>query len=94
MLLKQIPYSAKLWWGKTLANRLFHNFGEENVGKLTIANISYLSESRIWLGKILANDVRFAKFAKAFPCQNIVLYIYQPNYSPGYILVCRIISKL
>ena len=67
-----IPYSAKFWRGKTLANRSFQTFGEENVGELTIANniISYFSESGIWLGKILANDVQFAKFAKVFPRQN------------------------
>ena len=28
----------------------------------------------IWLGKILANGVQFAKFAKVFPRQNFVLY--------------------
>ena len=71
-----IPYSAKFWRGKTLANRLFQTFGEENVGELTIANniISYFSESGIWLGKILANDVQFAKFTKVFPRQNFALY--------------------
>ena len=37
-----IPYSAKCWQGKTLANLSFQSFGEENVGKFTIANISYL----------------------------------------------------
>ena len=72
----KIPYNAKFWRGKTLANRSFQTFGEENVGKLTIANniISYFSESGIWLGKILANDVQFAKFAKVFPRQNFALY--------------------
>ena len=71
-----VPYSAKFWRGKTLANRSFQTFGEENVGELTIANniISYFSESGIWLGKILANDVQFAKFAKVFPHQNFALY--------------------
>ena len=38
-----VPYSAKLWRVKTLvANRSFQSFGEENVGKFTIANISNL----------------------------------------------------
>ena len=71
-----IPYSAKFWRGKTLANRSFQTFGEENVGELTIANniISYFNESGIWLGKILANDVQFAKSAKVFPRQNFALY--------------------
>ena len=43
------------------------SFSEENVGKFTIAYISYFSESGIWLGKILVNGVRFAKFAQVFP---------------------------
>ena len=78
-------YSVKLWWGKTLANQLFQGFGEENVGEFTIANISYFSESGIWLGKILANDVRFAKFAtKVFPCQNFALYGILPSQSPNF----------
>ena len=33
--------------------------------------ISHFSESGIWLGKILANDV---PFAKVFPRQNFALY--------------------
>ena len=37
-LARDIPYSAKFWRGKTLANRSFQTFGEENVGELTIAN--------------------------------------------------------
>ena len=49
-------------------------FGEENVGEFTIATISYSSEPGIWLGKTLANDVRFAKFAKVFPHQSFALY--------------------
>ena len=36
--------------------------------------ISYFSESGIWLGKILVDDVQFAKFAKVFPHQNFALY--------------------
>ena len=43
------------------------SFDEENVGEFTIANISYFSEPGIWLGKILANGVRFAKFSKVSP---------------------------
>ena len=50
-------------------NRLFWSFGEENVGEFTIANVSYFSESRIWLGKILANDILFAKFVKVSPAR-------------------------
>ena len=61
-----IVYSVKIWWGKTLVNQLFQSFGKENVGKFTTANISYFSESGIWLGKILTNDVCLAKFA-SFP---------------------------
>ena len=59
-----ILYSAKCWQDKTLANQSFQSFGEENIGEFTIATISYYSESGIWLGKILANDDCFAKFAK------------------------------
>ena len=48
------------------------------LAKKTLANlqlyISHFSESGIWLGKILANDVPFAKFAKVFPRQNFALY--------------------
>ena len=44
-----------------MANQSFQSFGKENVGEFTMANISYFSESGIWLGKILANYVRFAK---------------------------------
>ena len=33
--------STKNWRNKTLVNQLFQSFGEENVGKFTIANISY-----------------------------------------------------
>ena len=62
-LLFNILYSAKFWRVKTLANRSFQSFGKENVGKFTIASVTYFSESGIWLGKILASDVCFAKFA-------------------------------
>ena len=64
MHMKHILHSAKFWRSKTLANRLFQSFGKGNVGKFTIANISYFSESGIWLGKILANDICFAKFTE------------------------------
>ena len=73
---QEVPYSAKFWWDKTLANRSFQSFGEEYVGEFTIANVSYLSESQIWLGKILANDVCFAKFAKVFPSLNFCTIRY------------------
>ena len=55
-----------------------HHFG---LARKTLANvqqvatISYYSESEIWLGKILANDDRFAKFTKVFPHQSFTLYI-------------------
>ena len=50
-----ILHSAKLWRGKTLANRSFQSFDEENVGKFTVANISYYSN----LGKIVVNNIYF-----------------------------------
>ena len=49
------------------------SFGEENVGEFTIANISYFSEPRIWLSKILANGIHFAKIAEVFPHQGFAL---------------------
>ena len=60
--------------GRNLSELIVLDFGEENVGKFTIANISYFSESGIWLGKILANGICYAKFAKVFPSQNFVLW--------------------
>ena len=60
---------VKLWQ----INR-FMSYGEENVGEFTIANVSYFSEPGIWLGKILANSVHFAKFTKVFPKQKFALY--------------------
>ena len=59
----------------SLANRSFQSFGEENVGK-SIANISYFSESGIWLGKILANDICFAKVLPWPPEFCAVRYIF------------------
>ena len=57
---------------KTLANWLLQSFVEENV-KFTMANIGYFSESGIWLGEILVNSIHYAKFAKVFPHQNLML---------------------
>ena len=34
-ILTNVPYSAKFWQGKTLGNRSFQSFGEENVGEFT-----------------------------------------------------------
>ena len=48
--------------GKTVANQSFQSFGKENVDEFKI--LANLSGSEIWLGKILANDVCFAKFAQ------------------------------
>ena len=43
------------------------------LARKTLANlqlyISHFSESGIWMGKILANDVPFAKFAEVFPAR-------------------------
>ena len=52
----------------------FQGFGGENVGEFTVAYISYCSKSGIWLGKMLANGVSFAKSAKVFPRQKFPLY--------------------
>ena len=60
-----------------MVNRSFQSSGEENVGEFTIANISYFSESGIWLGKILVNDVRFAKFTKISPAKILCYTVVQ-----------------
>ena len=36
----RIPYSAKWWQGKTLANQLFQSFGKENVGEFKLLTFS------------------------------------------------------
>ena len=38
-----IPYSAKFWRGKILANRSFQTFGDENVGELLIILLATLA---------------------------------------------------
>ena len=47
------------------------------LARKTLANlqlyISHFSESGIWLGKILTNDIPFAKFTKVFLHQNFAL---------------------
>ena len=73
-----VPYSTKCWRGKTMVNRSLE-FLQGNVGEFTIATIRYYSESGIRLGKVLANDDRFAKF----PCQSFALY--------G--IICNLLSK-
>ena len=77
-----IPYSAKFWRGKIMANRSLQTFGEEKRWRIANNIISYFSESGIWLGKILTNDVQFAKFAKVFPRQNFALYGISISYIP------------
>ena len=52
----------------------FRVLARENVDKFTIANISYFSESGIWLGKIFVNDIWFTKFTIVFCRQNIQIY--------------------
>ena len=39
----QLPYSAKFWRGKILANRSFQTFGEENVSELLIILLATLA---------------------------------------------------
>ena len=74
-----IPYSAKFWRGKTLANRSFQSLGKENVGEFTAIYISHFSESGIWLGKILANDV---SFAKVFPARILRYTVHGRTLNP------------
>ena len=60
----------------------------ENVGEFTIVYISYFSESGIWLGKILANGVPFAKSASFPPPMFCAIrYIIVLNFCANY-LVC------
>ena len=54
----QILYSTKLWQCITLANQSFQIFGKENVGEFTIANISYFSESEIWLLRYMVDTTK------------------------------------
>ena len=69
-------------------NRSFQSIGEENVGEFTIPNINYFSEYGIWLGKILANDIRFTKFTKVFPVKvlhyMVLIISLQTVYSEEY----------
>ena len=53
-------------------NGSFQVFSEESVGKFKLL----LSESGIWLGKILGNDISFVKFLEAFPHHCFVLYLF------------------
>ena len=53
---------VKLW-----RTNSFTVLERNNVDEFTIA-------IGIWLGKILVNDVHFAKFTKVFSCQNFALY--------------------
>ena len=66
-----MPYSTKFWWGETLANRSFQGF----LARKMLASLQQLAlaplVNGIWLGKILANDIHFAK---VFRRQNIALY--------------------
>ena len=41
--------------------------------RILIAIYIVHGEYEIWLGKILANEIRFTKFAKVFLCQNFAL---------------------
>ena len=66
-----IPYSAERWWGKTLANQSFQSFGEENIGEFKL--LIFIG-SGVWLGKILANNIRFTKLANVFPHHCFALY--------------------
>ena len=68
--------SAKFWPGKTLANQSFQSFGEGKCWRIYNSLHCYCSESGIWLGKILANDVPFAKSAKVSPAKIFRYMVY------------------
>ena len=42
----------------------------------SVLSVLLLSEPGIWLGKILANGVSFAKFAKVFPAKFLCYRVY------------------
>ena len=69
-----ILYSTKQWQRKILANQSFQSFGEKSFGEFKLLTFSKLSGSGIWLGKILVNNVRLAKFAKVFSRHHFALY--------------------
>ena len=50
---------------------IIQSFGKENIEEFTKVNLSYFSQSAIWL---LVNDARCAKFVNAQPQQNFTLY--------------------
>ena len=59
------------------------NFGKSNRFRVSVrkmlANLNFLSlankvDLEFWLGKILANDIHFAKFTKDFPSHHFALY--------------------
>ena len=78
-----ILYSAKFW----RIDR-FRVLAGENVGDFAVAYISYCSESGIWLGKILANGVSFAKSAKVFPCQEFRYTVHMYLHMCVYVCIC------
>ena len=79
-----IPYSTKFWRGKILADRSFQGFGG---GKCWRIYSSYCSESGIWLGKILANGVSFAKSAKVSPAKKFRYTVYLAMQLCSYVLL-------
>ena len=69
--------STKFWQGKTLANAVTSENWQGHLNKCTIAlmfNIFLIWRIWIWLGEILANDIRFAKFIKVFPLLYVIWY--------------------
>ena len=67
----QLPYAQNFGRVKLWQINCFRVLSRENVGEFYI---SYFSESGIWLGKILVNDITFAKSAKVFHRQDFALY--------------------
>ena len=63
-----VYYIAQNSSGENLGELM--SFGKENVGKLAKASISYFNKSGIWLGKMLVNNICFAKFTtRVFPTE-------------------------
>ena len=72
-LAMDIPYSRKVWWGKSLANWASRSFGKKKFGECR-----WFTGRRAGLAgfnwRKTCNFTRFANFAKLFPNQTFPLY--------------------
>ena len=80
-----IPYSGKVWWGKSLANWLFSSLWSKKVLRINRSANRLLIVSTNLDGFSLANHGRFAKVTKLSPCHTFPLYGIGMKWS---IMVC------